>query len=127
MKFLSNYLEESTNRTLAKYHAFYAFSSGRLKELSHEGFKYVHIKSGLCCPEDFVKDLLAEIETNFDKAVELDLKENGIANITERELRNHECYYTGDPTNAIDVLVGYPGITRDSVLAHFKGTKNENV
>ena len=104
MKTLSSYTEQATTNAINKAGAFFAFSTEQFNEKKKEGVKYCEARHGMICPVGTVKELLLTICDIGDEGIKLDIKENGITNIIKRELVNYECYYVGDPSEAIEVL-----------------------
>ncbi len=49
-----------------------------------------------------------------------DLKENGIKGVIERELNNHETYYTNDLEPVTEALKDYPEITQKDIIKVYK-------
>jgi len=115
MRYLSDYMEKENTKTFDKYEAFYAFSQKRFEEKANKDLNYVSLPGGLCCPKDLVKALIDELYQNRANAIALDLKENGIDNVIQRELDNYECSCTRNTEPAWDALEDYPGITREMV------------
>ena len=115
MKHLTDYLEPMTNKTLNKFGAFFAFNMDQFNEKKKPETVYTQLFGGLICPKDNAKDCLNEMSENFDKAVQLDIAENGIDKIIVRELYNHECFYTGSTEDVVDKLRDYPGITAEMI------------
>lgn len=115
MKFLSDYIEEKATETYDKYGAFYAFSKSQFDAAKVEGVHYTNCEGGLICPTENVAKLIPELLENYDNGVKQDIAENGIDKIIERELYNHEAFYTGDTEDTFDCLICYPEITREKV------------
>jgi len=107
MKYLTDYTEEGLTDILYRLGAFFAFNKEQFAKEEKEGVKYVSMGAGLICPRDNVKQLIEEMDGNYKKGIETDLKENGKENIIKRELENHECYYQYDVEPAIRALAGY--------------------
>lgn len=123
-KYLTHYTEKATSEALAKAGAFFAFSDAQFEERKRGGIKYIHLFSGLICPEDNAEWLLKELKAAQDAGVKMDLEENGKDAIIERELINLETEYTGDITDAAERLAKY-GITAEEVQAGFNKLRNK--
>ncbi|MDM1399062.1 hypothetical protein HX049_18220 [Myroides odoratimimus] len=106
MKDLSDYLN-STSDIVEKAGAFYAFSNEQLEKQAKEGVQYIALGSGLICPKDNAKQLQSDMFDKLNKAVQQDIKENGIDSIIRRELYNHEAIYTNDIDSTVDALEIY--------------------
>lgn len=119
MKYLSDYINQSTTELLNKYGVFFAFSNKQFDEQKQDGKIYVQLPSGALCPKENVTSFLKEYNLIIDQGIAQDLKENGRENIIKRELCNHECSYTGDIQPCVDALESY-GITVEEIEAVFK-------
>lgn len=118
MKYLSHYMEALQTAAFNKYGAFFAFSDLQFNEGKKENVKYVNMGTGLLCPKENAADLLAELDTIYKNAIKQDIAENGKAGIIERELHNHEAFYTGSIADTIDKLTDY-GFTRADIVAEY--------
>ena len=125
MKTLSTYTEEKINHLLAKYSGFYAFSQKQFEEAKKENIKYVSRGAGLYHEAGKSKEFDADYKLMIKEAIEQDLKENGKEAIIERELINHECYYTYDISDAVAKLSDY-NITYDEIKAEFNKNKSKH-
>lgn len=114
MKFLSSYVEEGQTRALRKAGAFFAFSNSQFDENKQEGIKYVDMGMGLICPKETADVLFKESEEIYFLGIKQDIEENGIDAIIERELDNHEVFYTGNTEPTEDALKHY-GITIEDI------------
>jgi hypothetical protein len=101
--------EDAYNRLMDTCDVFWAFSNtqfeeGRAKHPLQEGEKYVSIGAGGYMPKRNTEALskgIEQIEENFKRQIkEAKAREEHII----YELNNHECYYTGDITPAVDAL-----------------------
>lgn len=115
MKYLIDYTKECTTGVLEKNGAFFCFSKEQFDEHAKENVEYVSLEAGLVCPKENAKALRDELEQCIDKAIAQDLEENGKEKIIERELRNHECGYTGDISAAVSALEIYEDITEKDI------------
>lgn len=129
MKHLTDYTEKEQTRLFDKYNVFFAFSSKQFNEQTKdkdEGLKYVSRGAGMYQGYKDAKEL-KEFDKEWNKmlenAIKQDLKENGKEKIIERELNNHECYYTGEiDQNVIDSLSDY-SISKKEIIDQF----NKNI
>lgn len=110
MKNLSEYMEEAQTALFKKYGVFFAFSSKQFMEQHTEGVTYVSMGAGMYAPKEHGDAVHKELGEIYKAGIKQDVEENGIHAITERELANHEVYWTGDITPAADALEDYPGI-----------------
>ena len=122
MKYLDDYTQEATTALLNDNGAFFAFSNQQLDERKKEGVAYVSMGAGLICPKENINRVAQGFKDIIKGGIALDLSENGKEAIIERELANHEAYYTGDISTTVDYLNGY-GFTREDILAVFRATK----
>ena len=120
MKYLSDYTQEHLTKAIEKHGAFFAFSKSQFDEKKVEGVKYVSDGTGMIAPKENYEKLSEEIEEIHRNGIKQDIEENGIELIIKRELRNYECYYTGEIEDAVDALEDY-GITYEQVKNVYKG------
>ena len=120
MKYLSDYTQEHLTKAFEKHGAFFAFSKSQFDEKKVEGIKYVSDGTGMLVPKENYNALIEVIEEIHRNGIKQDIEENGIELIIKRELRNYECYYTGEIEDAVDALEDY-GITYEQVKNVFKG------
>jgi len=125
MKYLSDYTREAITQAFDMCHAFYAFSDKQFEEQKQDGIEYVSMFGGIVCPKDNTETLREALNNAIDEGRSADMAENGKNRIIRREINNHECGYTGDITDAVNVLSGY-GITREEVQAVFKTMELDN-
>jgi len=114
MKYLQDYQEKAQTELFKKTGSFFAFSNKQFNEAKKDGVKYVNLKAGLICPIENVEEVIRGIDSIYKGAIKKDLKENGKEAIIKRELYNHECFYTGDITDAFNVLKPY-GFTEEEI------------
>jgi hypothetical protein len=119
MNYLSHYVESQQSELFKSTGAFFAFSNKQFDEHKIEGIKYASMGSGMICPKESVKDLRNGLDSIYKSGIEADIKENGIKAIIHRELANHECQITSDISDAVDNLIDYPGITRETIQAEW--------
>lgn len=118
MKYLSNYMEERQTAAFNNAGAFFAFSNQQLEEGKKPNINYVNIGSGLICPKENAQSLMQQLETIHKEAIKQDIEENGIDNIIERELHNHEAGYTMEIDATFEALQAY-GVTKEQVIKKF--------
>lgn len=124
MKYLTDYIEDKNSALFDEMGAFFAFSNEQFDAKKQEGVTYVHIFSGLICPKGNAKALMDGLNAIYNDGVKQDMEENGAYAIIRRELDNHECYYTSDPTDAIEKLAEYP-FPAEAVEYVFRGNRKE--
>jgi hypothetical protein len=98
--------------------AFFAFSKGQFSEKQKENTTYVNMGAGLICPKENASQLIDSLEKLSNESIRLDLANNTIEEIIHRELANHEAQVTGDISDTVDALDGYP-ITAEQVQAEY--------
>ena len=99
--------DKAISKAIKDHKVFFAFSNEQFEESKTElqpNEKYVKLQSGGFIPElqfnSFIKEMV-KVQDDFKKAVEENnLKEKHII----YELQNYECFYTMDPTEAINAL-----------------------
>lgn len=126
MKYLQNYTEQAQTALFEELGVFFAFSNSQFDEgvakyghLKPEGTKWASMGMGMYLPKINAEEFMERHSTIVKDAMLLDVKENGKDGVINRELNNYECYYTGDPTEAINILKDY-GFTRQEVMEQFK-------
>lgn len=125
MKYLSHYVEKKVTKALDDAGAFFAFSTDQFeKQVDTTVKKYVRTSSGMFCPKSNADELFNRLDEIYEEGRKQDLAENGREGVIKRELNNHESYYTGDPTDAIETLKPY-GITPEEVHNIFRNTWEE--
>lgn len=107
MKYLTDYIDEAQTAIFKKHGAFFAFSDNQFSEKKVDGVNYMDLGSGLICPVENVNDLRRELSEALKQGVKEDVEENGIENIIERELGNHEAWYTGELDDTFEALSCY--------------------
>lgn len=125
MKNLRTYTNEKINHLFAKYNGFFAFSQKQYQEAKKEDIKYVARGGGLYHEAGKSKQFDVEYELMIKEAIAQDLKENGKKAIIERELVNHECYYTCDISDAVAKLSNY-NISHDEIKEEFNKNKSKH-
>tara|TARA_R100001443_G_scaffold110033_1_gene121717 strand:+ start:892 stop:1293 length:402 start_codon:yes stop_codon:yes gene_type:complete len=120
MKYLNDYTEQAQTNLFKQRKVFFAFSNEQFIEGMKKHFltkqdQITGLGSGMYCPRNQAKKVLKELNKIYTNAIKQDIAENGIERIIKRELLNHECHYTGDPTACIEKLKDYPNITEDLI------------
>lgn len=112
--------QKAYDEAFAKYGVFFAFNKEQLEEgllkTNSKGKKITSIGMGGYLKSENVDALFADlkvIEKEYKKAVRAEKERKQEAILFE--LKNYECFYTGDITNALEVLKTM-GITRAEVL-----------
>jgi len=113
--------EEKMSALFKKHGVFFAFSKKQFEENKtplREGEKYVTFLGGGYMPEGNAEEFKKEWDDMF-KWYGDEITANGLGEAEVLyELRNHECYYTGDPTPVIDMFDGK--FTKEQVLKIFR-------
>lgn len=123
MKYLSNYTEKGITALLEQYGAFFAFSTKQFNEQKKEGLEYTDCGHGLVAPKEHAKALCDGLIKNGNMAVQQDIAENGKEKIIERELYNHEAFYTYEIEDTVYALRLYE-ITEAEVQEVFDRLKH---
>jgi len=119
--------QTDTNNLFTSLGVFWAFSNKQFDENKtplQEGEKYVDIGGGGFIPKHNVDALIEGMKT-IDKTFKQATKD---AKMREKhilyELNNHECFYTGDITDAVEVLgEDYTEQEVRNVYKHYKAKK----
>jgi hypothetical protein len=124
MKFLQDYMEKKQTEVFDKYGVFFAFSKtqfndGRKKILDagilQEGEKLTNFGHGMIGPSKHSDEVIEQLDKIYTESINQDIEENGISNIIQRELDNHEYVITGDIEDTVEKLADYPDIDEDRV------------
>jgi len=124
MKYLAEYTAGPTENAMATAGAFFAFGTEQFNEKKIEGVEYHQMGMGMLCPVDTAAQLTVDLAKIHAQGIKDDVAENGLQAIIIRELNNYECYYTGDPEDAISALELYP-VTEDDILKVFKNKNHD--
>jgi len=119
MKYLNDYTEEAQTQLFKECGSFFAFSNKQFNEKKKEGKKYVDVGAGLICEKEHVNKMSDGLENIQQLGIKQDLEENGRDKIIERELYNHECFYTGDISDCVYKLKQY-GITEIEIYDTYR-------
>ena len=119
MKYLNDYTQDATSKTLKNNGAFFCFNDKQFNEQKTEGVKYVHLYGGLIAPKSNVKALLVELDKVQSIGIAQDVKDNGIKAVIWRELANFESQISISCEDTINALQDYP-ITENEIRKQFK-------
>ena len=125
--------DEKTQEELKKTGIFYAFSNEQFEEYrTHkdiQGKKYFSIGCGAYIHEDdkqkldnYFNVILPKLKKDFIKKINID-------DLIEYELINHECYYTGNYLEIVELMENYleSDITqRNNIIEKIKNVYNKN-
>ena len=125
MKYLSDYMQQAQTELFNKTNTIFAFSEKQFEEQYTKGITYVDLGGGMLAPKQHAKEVAQELQKIYQEAMALDLKENGIQGVIERELGNHEVYYTNDLEPVTDALKDYPEITQKDIIKVYQRKWNE--
>lgn len=133
----TSYTELQQTELFNRYGVFFAFSNEQLKEgldklkqdgILLEGEKLTRLPYGMFAPSKHAETILKELEQIHKDGLANDLKENGKEGVIIRELYNHECFYTGDYSQAYENALQSYGITLDEVRqAYYKELPNSDL
>ena len=123
MKYLSDYMSERQSALFKETNTFFAFSEKQIQEGLAETKltkkDICHMGMGMYCEKKHSDYLFKSLEDIYKDSIKIDIEENGLPAIIERELANHEAYYTGDIDTTMDSLEDYP-VTTDDVIKIFR-------
>lgn len=123
---LAKYIQDKQTALFEKHGVFFAFGDAQFKERAKPGVEYVTVMSaGDCVPKENAEAFVEELSALHREGRKELVAEHGIDKIIRYELSNHECTYTGDITDAVEVLAPY-GVTREQVLAVYHTMCREN-
>jgi len=122
---LTKYIEKKQTDCFKKHGVIFAFSNKQFEEQKQNNVTYVSLGGGTLCPKNNVKKFIEDHSDIIKAGIAQDIKENGKANIIERELANYECYYTGDIENCVEALEDY-GFTHEDVLEVYRETRENH-
>ena len=110
-----------------KYGVFFAFSDAQVQEQKQPGIKYSYSSDlNMFYNSETPGNLFEEMTAAVDKGIEIDKQQNGKDEIILRELLNYECFYTGNPGDAITKLEDY-NYTKKEVIEVFNNNFNRIV
>lgn len=115
--------KEKFNQLFEDYGIFWAFDNKQFEENKtplEEGDKYVQLGAGGFMPKSKVKEFKKAKKEFFEKYWKT-IEENNWKELEILyELRNHECFYTGDIEDALEVLPYGKDEVMDVYLKHRK-------
>ena len=110
-----------------KHDVIFAFSDKQFEEQKVEGVEYLYSRSlGMFYNKKSKDTIYKDMEEAIDKAIAIDKETNSKESIILRELLNYECFYTGNPGDAITRLEEY-NYTKEEVLEVFNNNFNRIV
>ena len=118
MKYLNDYTEDKQTELLNRLGAFFAFNQKQFRAQRKDGEKYTSLGSGTIVPARNAKALIDGMGKIVAEGIKEDKRDHTPEQIIQRELANHECFYTGDIAPCIDALDGY-GFSKNEVRAVF--------
>ena len=124
---LSSIQEKHQTKLFKKYFAFFAYSQTQLEEQQNINFKYVAIGSGLIVPKDFVKKVISKLDLIYKQSIREHQSLESKKSIIWGALANYETQITGDPTDAIESLADYPGISKEDIIKEYSAYFNHCV
>jgi len=107
---------------------FWAFSDKQMTEgldkLKLTTKDIISLGSGMLCPRANYEEYKAEVKALNDEFV-ASMKTLPPEQVIEYELSNHECYYSGDPSEIYDLFedIGY---TKEQILKVYNDTKGRH-
>lgn len=114
MTTLSAIIEKEHARLFDEYQVFFAFNDEQAKVgMMKYGYKetdmhmFADIGGGTILPKDNYKKFIEAHGAIVRTGILIDKQLHGLTAIIERELYNHECFYTGDYEPAFSALRGY--------------------
>lgn len=128
MKYLSEIVQDEQTAVLTKHGAFFAFGNEQFEEAKDPNIPfsgYYYLYSGMYAPKTNADALVADLADIHTRGIATDIELHGLTAIIQRELSNHEAYYTGEIEETVDALTSYPGADYDTVMAVYKNKKYE--
>ena len=107
MKYLSHYINDLREKIFNELGAFFAKNEIEYNDKIVAGKKYVSLGKGYFVPKENEVRFIKEINSITEKAIKMDLQENGKTGVIERELENHDCFITMDISICINKLKAY--------------------
>ncbi len=117
---MTTFIQDKQTKLFNELGVFFAFSNKQFDEQKQDGVEYCTVLgSGDCVPKQNASEFAKRLAAIHSEGREKELAEKGIDKIIEEQLVNHECFYTGDITDAVEALAGYE-VTHDQVLTIYK-------
>jgi hypothetical protein len=107
MKYLQDYMEDRQTELFKKLGTFFCFSKKQFEEGRKEGVEYINMGTGMITPKGTEMELITNLDIILTESIAQDIAENTIPGIIERELYNHEAFYTCDIKSTVDYLEAY--------------------
>lgn len=115
MEILKRKHDNELSELFQKHGVFFAFSKKQYNEQADPSKKYVSLTgTGGFCPEETAMEFMEELGDLQRKQRDEKLETFGKEKIILYELRNHECFYTGDYSEIYEDMEDY-GITKEEV------------
>lgn len=122
---MTAFIQEKHTELFNELGVFFAFSNKQFEEQKQEGVEYCSVLgAGDCVPKHNAGKFAKRLSAIHREGREKELAEKGIDKIIEEQLVNHECFYTGDISDAVEALAGYE-VTYDQVLAIYKNVADK--
>ena len=102
---LNLYAAKLFDSALDEFGAFFAFGKDQFEKRQTPGVEYVGLGSGLTVPKLKKEKFNDRLDKNYEIALAKLKKDHSDVAIIKYELANYECYYSGDPFDAVRVLV----------------------
>lgn len=122
MKYLSDIIKEKQSALFKELGVFFAFNDSQFEEGKDPKLKakdYTTIGGGCVLPKIHVEDFLKRHASIVEDGIAEDIALHGISAVIDRELGNHEAWYTGDISSTLEALDGYD-VTEDQVLERYR-------
>lgn len=101
-------MEAKQTALFEKTGAFFAFSKRQFEEKYVKGQAYVSFDGGMFCRAECETKLADGLEAIYKESIQKDIKLHGADQVIERELYNHEAFYTGCIQSTVEALEDYP-------------------
>lgn len=135
MKYLSDYIANAQTDLFERLDIFFAFSDKQflegLEKTGRPKTDYASLGMGMLCPKENVEEAIHGLKQIVVRGIKQDIEENGLEAIIDRELANHEAWYTGEIDSTVDALEDYPEISVEMIqkrhaLKYYDPETNEN-
>ncbi|MDG1750580.1 MAG: hypothetical protein P8I03_02790 [Thalassotalea sp.] len=122
---MSQFIQEKQTELFNELGVFFAFGNKQFEEQKQEGVEYCTVLgAGDCVPTNKAKEFVTRLSAIHKEGRERKIAEKGIDKIIEEELVNHECFYTGDISDAFEVLECYD-VTLEQVQTVYNSTAHK--
>lgn len=129
MKYLQDYIQDEQSALFKELGVFFAFSREQFdtgaaanQDKKPEGTRWCDMGIGMFMPSVNVEEFKRRHTQIVSNGIARDLKENGRHSVIVRELRNYECFYTGEIDDALGALKDY-GISAEEVRKVFRAPR----